>query len=146
MLVNEAEEDGRGDVFRAQGPRSHGGKEIQSGGLPAVRLRRGQIQARGVKEGGKGVRVRIPKGGGNGGAGRQDHLEAEALADLMQNFLAIDRFWPWRNAGQFDGVRLIVVANLRSALSHFAVEGLQADAQTSRFGLAGAVVLEGCEP
>jgi len=145
VVVHEAKEDGGGDVLGAQGPRGHGGEEIEDGGLATLRLGGSEVQARRVEERGNCVGVGVPEGDGHGRAGRQNGIVGEAGGDLGQDFRTIHRLWSGFNGWQFDGAGLRFVVNIGSAPGNLGIEGFKADAQARRFGLARAVVLGGGE-
>jgi len=145
MVVHEAKEDGGGDILGAQGPRGHGGEEIEDGGLATLRLGGSEVQARRVEERGNCVGVGVPEGDGHGRAGRQNGIVGEAGGDLGQDFRTIHRLWPGFNGWQFDGAGLRFVVNIGSAPGNLGIEGFKAYAQARRFGLARAVVLGGGE-
>jgi len=146
VLGDEAEEDRGSEVLGAKGSWSHGGDEIDGGGLATLGLDRGEIQARGMEKGARGVGVRVPEGDGLGTAARQDDTENEAVGDLVEDFRAVDGFGPGFNDRQFDGAGLGVVVGFESAPGDFGVEGLEADAEAHGFGFADAVVLGGGKP
>jgi len=145
VLVNEAKEDGSGQVLGAQGARGHGGEEIEGGGLATLGFGGSEVQARRVKKGVKGVRVSGPEGEDCRRAGWQEDRAHEAGEDLVQDFLSVDGLGPGFNEGQLDGAGLGIVVGLESAAGDFGVESLEADAEAGGFGLAGAIVLGGGE-
>ena len=55
MLVHEAEEDGSGQVFRAQRTGGEGSDEVEGSGFAAAGFGRAEVEARALGKGGEAV-------------------------------------------------------------------------------------------
>jgi len=145
-LIDQAEEDGGADVFSAERPGHHGGKDIEGGGLATTRFWGIKTQARAEVEGGEGVGVGGPEAEGIGSAGRQDEVKGITGSDLVQDvraglaMLAVHGFGPRLDGGQLDGVGLGLEVELGAVFGDLGVEGFDAELEAFGFGAAGAVV------
>ena len=145
VLVDEAEQDGGGEVFGANGPGRESGDNVEGGGLAAAALGRGNVEAGALDEGGETVSVSVPESEGVGGAGRENKVMVEAVGDLGQDFRAVDGFGPGlrRAEGGECGLQHGVLVELVADAGDFGVEGFDADAQFAGKSFAGPVVFEG---
>ena len=88
------------------------------------------------------MRVSGEEGQGIGGTGRQDNVKGIAGGDLVHKFRCVEHgAGPWLDDGEFDGVGLGVVGNLRAAACDFSIERGDAQAQMLGFGAANTIVL-----
>jgi len=150
VLVDQAEEDGSGQVFGAESTGREGGDDIEDGGFAAARFGRGDVKARALDESGEAVGVGVPKGESLGGPGRKNEIMTEAVGDLCQESCAVDRFGPfkWGMQSAECGVEGFIIANLVAEAGDFGVESFDADAKLAGGFFSGAVVVhgrKGCE-
>jgi hypothetical protein len=131
VLMDKAEKDRGGKVFRAEGAGRESGDEIESGGLAAAELWRGDVQARTLDESGKTVGVRGPESESLGRAGWKNEIIAEALGDPGQHFSGFNRVRPWlgRAEGGEGGLQHGIFDKLVTSAADLGVKGFDADAE-----------------